>query len=390
LRRVALIILIFAVAVFGARAAMARVSSIVIDAASGRILHAVNVDQPRYPASLTKIMTLYMVFEALETGRLTLDRKLPVSRVAAGRSPAKLGLKRGEKISVRAIIGALVTKSANDAATVVAEALGGTERKFARLMTAQARRLGMTRTVFRNASGLPHSRQRTTARDMAILGRAVLRRFPGYYRYFSMRRFTYGGRTYVNHNRMIRGYDGVDGIKTGYIRASGFNLAASVKRDGRRLIGIVFGGRSPRERDRRMARLFDRAFARLEKGGLVQSARGPTRAVVFPPPPRRKPRIAARAAVRPPPLNQIAWSIQVGAFRRYAPAHLAVTRAARLVPALLGQRVSIYRSLDSRGTVYRARLVGLSESKARRSCRALVLKKVSCVVLPRAGPPRSG
>ncbi len=351
--------------------AEARYASIVIDARTGKVLHAINADTPNYPASLTKMMTLYMVFEALDKGRLTLDRKLRVSRVAAGRSPSKLGLRRGQKITVRDIIGTLMTKSANDAATVVAEALGGTERKFARLMTGTARALGMTRTTFRNASGLPHSRQASTARDMAILAGALQRDFPHYYHYFSMASYRYKGRRYRNHNRLLKRYRGMDGLKTGYIRASGYNLAASAQRDGQRLIGVVFGGRSARWRDRHMVRLFNKGFAALVKSGaMVVADTAP-----WPPEPKRKPiRIAARTE----------WSIQVGSFRRYATAHLAVTRAARAVPALLRRPILISRVDGDGGRMYQARLAGLSEKRARRSCKRLKRRKISCVVIPTA------
>ncbi len=292
-----------------------------------------------------------------------------VSRVAAGRSPSKLGLRRGRRISVADIIGALVTKSANDAATVAAEALGGTERKFARLMTAKAHALGMTRTTFRNASGLPHRKQRSTARDMATLAAALRNDYPHYYHYFSLTSFRYKGRKYRNHNKLLSRYKGVDGVKTGYISASGYNLAASVARGGRRLIGVVFGGRSARWRDRHMMRLFNSSYAALEQSGAVTFAKADD----WPPTPKRKPiRILAQSE----------WSIQVGTFRRYATAHLAITRAARAVPTLLRIPISIQRDNGDRGEVFHARLKGLSERRAKRSCRRLKRRKISCVAIP--------
>lgn len=349
--------------------AQARYASIVIDTQTGKVLHATNADTPNYPASLTKMMTLYMIFEGLDGGKLTLHKKLKVSRVAAGRSPSKLGLRRGRAISVADIIGALVTKSANDAATVAAEALGSTERKFARLMTAKARALGMTRTTFRNASGLPHRRQQSTARDMAKLGAALRNDFPHYYHYFSLASFRYKGRRYRNHNKLLKRYDGVDGIKTGYIRASGYNLVASVKRGGRRLIGVVFGGRSAGWRDRHMMRLFNSGYAALEQSGAITLAK----AEPWPPVPKRKPlRILAQSE----------WSIQLGTFRRYATAHLAVNRAARAVPSLLRIPISIQRDNGNRGEVFHARLKGLSEKRAKRSCLRLKRRKISCVAIP--------
>jgi D-alanyl-D-alanine carboxypeptidase len=358
--------------------AEARYASIVIDTKTGKVLHATNADTPNYPASLTKMMTLYMIFEGLDNGTLTLQKKLKVSRVAAGRSPSKLGLRRGRTISVADIIGALVTKSANDAATVAAEALGGTERKFARLMTAKARALGMTRTTFRNASGLPHRSQKSTARDMAALGAALRNDFPHYYHYFSLASYRYKGRKYRNHNKLLKSYEGVDGIKTGYIRASGYNLVASVKRGGRRLIGVVFGGRSARWRDRHMMRLFNSGYAALEDSGAVNFATAAAaaprnKASKWAPIPKRKPiRILAQSE----------WSIQVGTFRRFATAHLAITRAARAVPTLLRIPISIQRDNGDRGEVFHARLKGLSEKRAKRSCRSLKRRKISCVAIP--------
>ena len=248
-------VLIFALALSVATAAQARYASIVIDYDTGRVLHESNADTRNYPASLAKMMTLYLAFEALERGDITLDKKLKVSRRAAGMPAAKLGLKRGETITVKNAILALITKSANDAAVVVAEALGEKETRFARMMTRKAKALGMKRTQFRNASGLPNRRQLSTARDMATLARALIRDFPKYYRLFATKEFVYKGKRYRNHNRLLRKYAGADGIKTGYIRASGFNLAASVSRNGRRLIEVVFGGKTPIFEQAELARL---------------------------------------------------------------------------------------------------------------------------------------
>jgi D-alanyl-D-alanine carboxypeptidase len=230
-------------------------AAIVVDANSGAVLHASNPDAIRHPASLTKIMTLYMLFERLESGQLSLDSPLQVSEHAADQSPTKLGLRDGSTISVEDAIKGMVTRSANDAAAVVAENLAGSEAEFGRQMTRKARALGMTNTVYRNASGLPDSAQVTTARDQAILGRAIQERFPRYYRYFSTRSFTFRGQRIGNHNRLLGRVEGVDGIKTGYIRASGFNLVTSVKRDGRHVVAVVLGGASAGARDARMRQL---------------------------------------------------------------------------------------------------------------------------------------
>jgi D-alanyl-D-alanine carboxypeptidase len=238
-----------------------KAASFVIDYATGEVLHAENADAQRHPASLTKMMTLYMAFEAIEQGRLKLTDRLPVSQYASEQSPTKLGLKAGSTVQVEDAIMGLVTKSANDAAVVVAEHLGGgSENAFARQMTQKARRLGMPNTSFQNASGLPDDDQVTTARDMVTLGRALIRDFPQFYPLFSTKSFTYGGRAHPNHNHLMSSYDGMDGIKTGFIRASGFNLVASAKRGNRRLVASVFGGTSPKNRDDYMAKLLDKSF----------------------------------------------------------------------------------------------------------------------------------
>jgi D-alanyl-D-alanine carboxypeptidase len=230
-------------------------SDIVVDGNSGAILHASSPDALRHPASLTKIMTLYLLFEQLEAGKLKLDSSLDVSEHAAIQSPTKLGLRDGQTIKVEDAIKGIVTRSANDAAVVVAENIAGDEDSFAKLMTRKAQALGMTHTVYRNASGLPSSEQVTTARDQALLGRTIQERFPHYYKYFSTRVFEYHGEAIGNHNRLLGSVDGVDGIKTGYISASGFNIVTSVHRDNRFLVAVVFGGSSAGSRDERMREL---------------------------------------------------------------------------------------------------------------------------------------
>jgi D-alanyl-D-alanine carboxypeptidase len=232
-----------------------RYSDIVVDGNSGAILHASNPDALRHPASLTKIMTLYLLFEQLEAGKLKLDSSLDVSEHAAIQSPTKLGLRDGQTIKVEDAIKGIVTRSANDAAVVVAENIAGDEETFAKLMTRKAQALGMAHTVYRNASGLPADEQVTTARDQALLGRTIQERFPRYYKYFSTRVFEYHGESIGNHNRLLGSVDGVDGIKTGYISASGFNIVTSVHRDNRYLVAVVFGGSSAGSRDDRMREL---------------------------------------------------------------------------------------------------------------------------------------
>ncbi len=230
-------------------------AGIVVDANSGKVLYSDRADAKRHPASLTKIMTLYLLFERLKAGKLKLSSKLEVSKRASRQPPTKLGLKPGQTIKVEDAILGLVTRSANDVAVAIAEAIAGNEKDFARLMTRKARALGMKHTVYKNASGLPNKKQITTARDQARLGRAIRDRFPKYYRYFARRSFKFRGKRIRNHNRLLGSVRGVDGIKTGYIRASGFNLVASIKRDDRHLVAVVFGGKSSSRRNRRMRRL---------------------------------------------------------------------------------------------------------------------------------------
>ena len=285
-----------------APAAAGRYASIVIDADSGRVLHEAYADDRKYPASLAKMMTLYLLFEALEKKRFSIEGSLPVSARAEGMPPSKLGLKRGSKIKVRDLILALVTKSANDAAVVAAEAMAKTEIDFAKIMTAKAKQLGMKRTEFRNASGLPNRYQKSTARDMATLARALIRDFPQYYHFFSETSFSYNKRKYSNHNSLLKNYTGTDGIKTGYIRASGFNLVASTERGGRRLIAVVFGGKTSRSRDAHTADLLSRGFSRIAK------------AVITPPtPPRRNPFQVAARETAPASAPQVAESAPAAA-----------------------------------------------------------------------------
>ncbi len=232
-------------------------ASIVVDGNSGKVLQATNADSPRHPASLTKIMTLYLLFEQLEKGKIKLGTEMQVSAHAASQAPSKLGLKPGETIRVETAIRAIVTKSANDVAVIVAEALGGDETSFAKMMTAKARALGMKGTTYLNASGLPEDQQYTTAQDQALLGRAIRDRFPSYYTYFSTRTFDFRGKSVRNHNHLLGVVDGVDGIKTGYIHDSGFNIVTSVRRNNRDIVAVVFGGRTAEARDARVRSLID-------------------------------------------------------------------------------------------------------------------------------------
>ena len=247
--------------------------AIVLDAETGQVLRQLNPDAVTYPASLTKMMTLYLTFEALNQGRLKLDQYLPVSAAAAAHSPSKLGLQPGQAVTVRDLILGIVTKSANDAAAVLAEGLGGgSEAGFAVMMTQRAQQLGMTRTHYANASGLPDPEQLTTARDVARLALALYHDFPREYRYFSVTKFDFNGEIVNGHDHMLGWYPGADGIKTGFTVASGYNLATSAVQNGRRLIGVILGGRSIRGRDESMAQMLDLGFGDLARAPSLMVA----------------------------------------------------------------------------------------------------------------------
>lgn len=270
------VFLIFAVVCITAAPSLAlaedaRFSSLVIDADTGTVLHQENAGKQRYPASLTKMMTLYLTFQALDRGALTMNKMLRASSHAAGQKPSVIGLSAGQTISTRDAVNAVIIKSANDAAVVLAEAIGGSESQFASKMTKTAKSLGMAHTTFANASGLPDNRQVTTAYDLARLAIALRRDYPQYYSLFAQDSFSYGGHTIYSHNRVTRNYRGADGLKTGYIRASGFNLVTSAKRGSKSLVGVVMGGRSIKSRDATMIKLLDQAFSK--KSGSVNNAK---------------------------------------------------------------------------------------------------------------------
>jgi D-alanyl-D-alanine carboxypeptidase len=260
--------------------ANSKFAAITVDARNGKVLFSSKADAIRHPASLTKMMTLYVVFQELESGRLSLDSPIRMSARAAGMAPSKLGVKAGQSITVETAIRALVVKSANDVAAAVAENISGSEKDFARRMTRTARDMGMSRTTFANASGLPNPNQVTTARDMATLGLRLMRDFPQYYPYFRTRSFVYKGRTISGHNRLLASYDGTDGIKTGYINASGFNLVSSVRRGDRRLVGVVLGGRTGASRDAYMKQMLTKNFGKARGGKTIAALAGSSRGAI--------------------------------------------------------------------------------------------------------------
>lgn len=371
-----------------------RYASIVIDTESGAVLHAANADATRYPASLTKMMTLYLLFEALEDDTLSMDSRLPVSQHAAAKPPSKMGVRPGETVKVEDAINILVVKSANDVAAVVAEGLAGSESTFAGQMTDKARALGMTHTTFRNASGLPDDRQVTTARDMAILALRLMQDFPSYYPVFAKTEFTWQGRRYTGHNRLLDNYAGTDGLKTGYIRASGFNVATSAVHDGRRLLSVVMGGFTAQSRDAHMSELLDRGFARAESvadgdwiakadiyGDRLQAT--PTSDPTPADDPIRD--LIAQAKyehgdARKSANNAGAWAVQVGAFSDRTRARRQADQAADFLPADLDGRVAV-SSVQGDGGIFRAQLVDLEETQARRGCQQLAREGVDCVVV---------
>lgn len=379
--------------------AASKYAALVMDVESGKILFSRHADARRHPASLTKIMTLYMVFDALENGKLSLNQRIPVSARAAGQQCSCLGLRRGDTIRVKDAILALVTKSANDAATAVGEAIGGTEYRFAVAMTEKAKTLGLTSTRFMNASGLHDRRQITTARDMARLAIAIRRDFPGYYKVFSTQSFAYNGRNYTNHNKLLATFDGTDGVKTGYINASGFNLVASVQRNGTRLVGVVFGGRSGRTRNAEMKKILTTGFKRAEE----------IRIASFKPPlPVPRPTIMAAAtgesrSTAPvlalgPTLGSAgedevgsrddtgAWGVQVGAYSTELRAQRSIAMARGLVPSLLNDADAKVEPLTNRDIpIFRARLFGLLEKEARSVCLDLKRRHLPCVPVPAGG-----
>lgn len=346
-------------------------SSIVIDAASGKVISSSNADERRYPASLTKLMTLYITFDALDKGKLKLSDRLKVSRHAAGQTPSKIDVRAGETISVENAVKALIVKSANDCAVVIAEALGKTEENFAKIMTQTAKDLGMNHTVFKNASGLPHPEQKTTARDMAILGSAVYHHFPEYYKLFSTKKFKYKDKTFFTHNHLLKKYKGTDGMKTGYTNAAGYNIVTSAERNGKRVIAVVMGHNSIKERDTKVASLMTKGFQKIGKSEAA-------------------PQVIAQAEIIPQPetaqpsaTNDNSWAIQVGAFSNYARArNYALNIQGSLKPDYAA-KTSVNVEPFSKGysVIYRSQLVGLKKNEADKSCYQLQRAKKSCIVV---------
>ena len=374
--------------------AHAKYASFIINENTKRIYHNANADTRNYPASLTKIMTLYLVFDALKSKKISMNSKFKVSKRATRQPPSKLNLSAGSNITVKNAILALVTKSANDVATVIAENLGKSERNFAKLMTRKAKKLGMTRTTFRNASGLPNRGQLSTARDMATLGIAIRKKHPKFFKLFKTKSFIYKGIKYTNHNNLLGSYSGTDGIKTGYTNASGFNLVASVERNGQRIIGVVFGGKKARSRDKHMVTLLNKYFKTSLSKPLVRIAK-PSEL------PKIRPKIVmAEKNIKnfkiPPKItNNIIpnnveedWFIQIGAFKNRLNAHKAARNARNIVPEQLGNLPASLSKITKSSTnnnlqyLWRVRFVELAENQARSVCAELWTSGLSCIPLP--------
>ena len=373
--------------------AQAKYASFIINENTKRVYYTANADTRNYPASLTKIMTLYMIFDALKTKKISMNTKFKVSRRATRQPPSKLNLSAGSSISVKHAILALITKSANDVATVVAENLGKSERNFARLMTKKARKLGMKRTTFKNASGLPNRGQLSTARDMATLGMAIRKNHSVFFKLFKTKSFIYKGTKYSNHNNLLGSYSGTDGIKTGYTHASGFNLVASVERNGQRIIGVVFGGKKARSRDKHMIKLLNRYFKTNASKPLVRIANASEL-------PKNRPKIIVAEKnvknfkVPPSVINTLLldrtnddWFIQIGAFTNRLNAHKAARNARNVVPEQLGNlpaSLSKISKVNNNNTEYlwRVRFIELAENQARSVCAELWTSGLSCIPLP--------
>ncbi len=406
-----------------------RYAAIVYDVKSGEVLFSRNADARRYPASITKVMTLYIVFEELEAGRLSLDTPMRVSQNAANQVPSKVGVRPGTTITVRDAIGVLVTRSANDVSVVVAEHIGGSVQAFAERMTRTARSIGMHNTTYRNPHGLPNSEQVTTARDIVKLGLAVQRRFPQYYHFFGMRSYTYAGTTYRNHNRLLGQMAGIDGLKTGFIRASGFNLLANLRRDGKHLIGVVMGGRTGATRNAHMREILSNALPQARSGPHLALASAPlprprplatrsplspaarTAAAVLMPStvvpatvvragpsrPAREAEDASVEAIAYAPqqeeagsaeaaIDEIApaerdggWTIQIGAFNSEELAKRTLDRAQGQVPDALTGTSPFTETVNSNGTtLWRARFAGFQQHDAEAACAALERADFAC------------
>lgn len=387
----------------------ASISSITIDANTGKVISANNADELRYPASLTKLMTLYITFDALEKGLIKLDDEFPVSRKAANRAPSRLGLRPGSKIKVKTAIEALIIRSANDCATVLAEGLGYSEENFAKTMTEVAHALGMENTTFKNASGLPNRQQKTTARDMAILGAAMYHHFPQYYKWFSLRKFTYEGKTYYTHNHVLKQFEGADGMKTGFTNAAGFNIITSADRNGQRVIAVTMGHRTQKDRDKKVINMMDKGLTRLalESSQSQSSTLHADLIEEHNQPVAIDTQLADNAQlsssdneneenahpeieqgstdsdqiIKAEETNTPVWSVQIGAFSNYAKAR---NYAKKIKDTKLKKytdcNIEIEAVQTASAIVYRSKISGFEKNDAQSACKHLKSSSISCIV----------
>jgi D-alanyl-D-alanine carboxypeptidase (penicillin-binding protein 5/6) len=405
------------------RTAEAGYAHFIYDVKSGKVLASENADEINHPASLTKMMTLYLTFEALRDGRLKWDQDIPMTPNAASKIPSKLGVPAGRTITVREAVNGMIVRSANDAAATMGDYLGGSENRFGEMMTRKARALGMSRTVFRNASGLPDDSQVTTARDMAQLALALIRDFPREYQLFSARNMEFRGKRLRGHNNLMYRYPGMDGVKTGFTNASGYNIASAVTIDGRRVIGVVMGGKSARKRDDQMAALLDRyvpgnsapggliafetqkrpaedavplAFATPSPRKEITLANPPARASLAnlyatpqatvpqtAPMPTAPTRTASAQAMTPQqPVGQL-WRIQIAAAGSRDQASSLLEKAMPLLAEGYGRVApSVESYADGGKEFFRARFVGFADGDAAtRACSALQAKSINCFVV---------
>ncbi len=427
-----LILFVFQLALVPSFLSAARYAAIVIDAHTGRILHKENENVVTHPASLTKIMTLYLLFDALEAKKVKMTTRFKISAHAAAQAPSKLGLKPGSTILVKDAIMALITKSANDIACAVGENLGGTESAFAELMTAKSKEIGLRQTAFKNAHGLHNKHQVTTAADIALLSQSLLKRHPKYYRYFSTSAFHYRGQQHGNHNKLLGKVKGLDGIKTGFINASGWNIATSAVRNGKRLIGVVLGGETRLWRDKRMQNLLDVAFKKIaDKKALAQpalylkpSVPNKTQEFYLAEAPKAAPSIVPQKM----PLEKLVnvsmnetfeeledtdpleedleeseeemiqaklptrlsgdYSIQVGAYKSAKQAQMNAALALSHLPKNLPGKVMIKPTLKKRKKLYRARITGFSQGAADKACKLLIKNGAACIAIKEGPGPK--
>ena len=398
-------IVIFCLSLMLAHPVSASISSITIDADTGKVLSSSNADELRYPASLTKLMTLYITFDALEKGLIKLDDEFPVSYKAANRAPSRLGLRPKSKIKVQTAIEALIIRSANDCATVLAEGLGYSEENFAQAMTEVARALGMENTTFKNASGLPNRHQKTTARDMAILGAAMYHHFPQYYKWFSLKQFTYNGKTYYTHNHVLKQFEGADGMKTGFTNAAGFNIITSADRNGQRVIAVTMGHRTQKDRDKKVISMMEKGLTRLalESNSSEGSSLHADLLEKHHKPTNIEHQLADNANLAPtsdeneedahPEIEQGStdseqiikaspvWSVQIGAFSNYAKARNYAQKIKKTkLQKYTDCSIEIEAVQTASAIVYRSKLSGFEKNDAQTACKHLKSSSISCIV----------